>query len=115
MSNIRRTAADITADCAHLAMELTRTQAVRADAAEIEQRMDLIDAGDVHRAAVALVKALDARTQYLDKRLTTEQALLRLETRIQTEDENAPHCPTCRCEAPVCDWCDQPVVVEEMR
>lgn len=25
---------------------------------------------------------------------------------------HAPHCPTCRCEAPVCDWCDQPVVVD---
>ena len=85
MSDIRRTAVDITADCARLAMELARTQAIRAEADAIEQRMDLIDAGDVHRAAVALVQALDARTQYLTKRLTTEQSLLRLEARVQTE------------------------------
>ena len=23
-----------------------------------------------------------------------------------------PHCPTCRCNQPVCDFCDQPVVVD---
>lgn len=28
---------------------------------------------------------------------------------------HAPHCATCRCDAPVCDWCDEPVVKFEGR
>ncbi len=84
MPSIERTVVDIETGLARLAMELERTQAVKEEAVEIEQRMDLIDAGDVHRAAVALVEALDARVQYLTKRITTEKSLLRFETRIRT-------------------------------
>jgi hypothetical protein len=26
--------------------------------------------------------------------------------------KSTPHCPTCQCTGPVCDYCDRPVVVD---
>jgi len=83
MSSIERTAFDIETGIARLRMELERTQQAREQATKIEGDMDLVDAGDVHRAAATLVRSLDARIQYLIKRITTEQSLLRFETRLQ--------------------------------
>jgi hypothetical protein len=34
---------------------------------------------------------------------------------VQDAQAHAPHCATCRCDAPVCDWCDEPVVKCEGR
>lgn len=61
MPSIERTAIDIEAAGALIAMELDRTKATRRRAEQIEQEMDLPDNGDVHRAAVSLVKVLDER------------------------------------------------------
>jgi len=54
--------------------ELERTEAIRADAAAIAQRVGLDDGRSVYNAAVALVQVLDDRVQWLTKKLATEQA-----------------------------------------
>jgi len=73
------------ADTRRLAMELERTEAIRADAAAIAERVGLDDGRSVYNVAVALVQALDDRAQWLTNQLATKPARLRFETRSQRE------------------------------
>jgi len=67
--------------------------------------LDVIQLG---RDAADAMEQHDGLWAIFDEVLTGE-----LENIREIEEAgNVPHCATCRCAQPVCDWCDKPVVID---
>ena len=76
--SIKRTKADIETEYAKLGMELDRVSSVLANAKTVEEAIDVVAAGDAHKAAIVLVREIEKYQAWLVQRMAVSQSLARL-------------------------------------